>query len=487
MTTLIPQFDLMNGGTTPTGAVNRPINQKLAESVSVLDFGAVGDGVTDDTVAIQAAVTAAAGKSLYIPAGTYLISAVINVSSNTYIYGDPNNTTLKIYPQAYTANGPRLVTCANKSNITYLNIVFDGNAGNVGTLIQPVTQVFNSTNVSYKNCTFQNCEGIAINASTSTNDISVLNCIFNRCGGLSDNSLGYRKQAIAFTNSSTNRTINIKIINCSFKYIGLDAISLQNCDNVNITSNLISNSYVFVFNVHSGSFYSSNVNITDNIITNISQGTYASSSPPGGLDLGGIVGGVISNNTFNTIDTSAIGIFSGSSNIVIGNNVIINPFNYTNSTLSFTGAISFGAISSTLSNIKNIVVTNNVIIDTRTTPLMPFGFVLETDATNLFVSGNTILNAVRGHFGYYVYPDGPSPSSTSVLTSNTPLTSSVVMVDLDNQNSKTTNYRNFNTLTSYSVNGTQVVTSQQPAIANGSDSTVNSILGALRTHGLIAT
>jgi polygalacturonase len=37
--------------------------------VNVKDFGATGDGSTDDTSAIQAAVTAAANKSLYIPAG----------------------------------------------------------------------------------------------------------------------------------------------------------------------------------------------------------------------------------------------------------------------------------------------------------------------------------------------------------------------------------------------------------------------------------
>ena len=35
MTTLVPKYDQGS-----TGAVNRPINQKFAESVSVLDFGA---------------------------------------------------------------------------------------------------------------------------------------------------------------------------------------------------------------------------------------------------------------------------------------------------------------------------------------------------------------------------------------------------------------------------------------------------------------
>ena len=81
MTTLIPKFDLKNGGSTPTGAINRPFNEKLNEVVSVKDFGAVGDGTTDDTAAIQAAVDAVGHGTVYFPAGTYLITTCINVTT----------------------------------------------------------------------------------------------------------------------------------------------------------------------------------------------------------------------------------------------------------------------------------------------------------------------------------------------------------------------------------------------------------------------
>lgn len=87
MTTLITKFDLKNGGSTPTGAVNRPINLKLAETVSVLDFGATGDGTTDDTTAIQNALNSGA-KSVYIPAGTYKTTATIVRPNLVLLHGD---------------------------------------------------------------------------------------------------------------------------------------------------------------------------------------------------------------------------------------------------------------------------------------------------------------------------------------------------------------------------------------------------------------
>jgi len=71
MSTLIPKFQQ-----TGTGAVNRPINLKLAESISVLDFGATGDGITDDSLALENARLAAQtqNKALYLPGGTYCFS-----------------------------------------------------------------------------------------------------------------------------------------------------------------------------------------------------------------------------------------------------------------------------------------------------------------------------------------------------------------------------------------------------------------------------
>ena len=70
-------------------------------AVSVLDFGAVGDGVTDDTAAIQAAINyiqlKSGGGALYLPAGVYLTSSTLTISQNdiTLMGAGTGNTIIK--------------------------------------------------------------------------------------------------------------------------------------------------------------------------------------------------------------------------------------------------------------------------------------------------------------------------------------------------------------------------------------------------------
>ena len=85
MTTLIPKFDLKNGGSTPTGAVNRAINEKLSDTVSVKDFGAVGNGTTDDTTAFNNAWSGSNPKAVLVPAGSYKITGT--VTGKFYSFG----------------------------------------------------------------------------------------------------------------------------------------------------------------------------------------------------------------------------------------------------------------------------------------------------------------------------------------------------------------------------------------------------------------
>jgi hypothetical protein len=87
-----------------TGAVATTVQAKLRESVSVKDFGAVGDGVTDDTVAIQAAIdSSSVGMQVFLPAGTYKITDTIYLRrTGVHIVGAGLNAT---YVQFVNAAG----------------------------------------------------------------------------------------------------------------------------------------------------------------------------------------------------------------------------------------------------------------------------------------------------------------------------------------------------------------------------------------------
>jgi hypothetical protein len=56
------------------GGVAVTVENKLAQFISVKDFGAVGDGVANDTVAFTSAWAAADPQAVFVPAGTYLVT-----------------------------------------------------------------------------------------------------------------------------------------------------------------------------------------------------------------------------------------------------------------------------------------------------------------------------------------------------------------------------------------------------------------------------
>ncbi|RPJ32020.1 MAG: hypothetical protein EHM17_00285 [Verrucomicrobiaceae bacterium] len=79
---------------TGTGAVTTTVQAKLRQTASVKDFGAVGDGVADDTAAIQAAITYCLSNGLTLCAeGSYRVTSSINFR---YITVDFSNASINV-------------------------------------------------------------------------------------------------------------------------------------------------------------------------------------------------------------------------------------------------------------------------------------------------------------------------------------------------------------------------------------------------------
>ncbi len=89
-------------------------------------YGAVGDGSTDDTTAIQAAITAGANKIVYFPyqSGAYMTDKLILVSNTTLVF-DPG-VTVKLRANEDT----RLFQISDLSNIRIFGGIFDGDQTN---------------------------------------------------------------------------------------------------------------------------------------------------------------------------------------------------------------------------------------------------------------------------------------------------------------------------------------------------------------------
>lgn len=82
-----------NGGASAVGyTAYTTVQQKLSEFVTPYDYGAVGDGTTDDTTAVQAALSSTA-KHVYFPAGLFRVSGTVTSAVDDRTIDGPGKLT----------------------------------------------------------------------------------------------------------------------------------------------------------------------------------------------------------------------------------------------------------------------------------------------------------------------------------------------------------------------------------------------------------
>ncbi len=166
-----------------TGAVATTVQTKLRESVSVKDFGAVGDGVTNDTTAVTAA---SAYPKTYVPAGTYDTTFVnyTTVPGSWWGVGqiaDASNRKLAPWyananaAPASTGNRDSLLTAFN-GDLSRCQFAVGHNISGAATLTQPTTGYVYTPEV-YPHYTYLNNTS-GWNQSTSGNDGRTQACAY---------------------------------------------------------------------------------------------------------------------------------------------------------------------------------------------------------------------------------------------------------------------------------------------------------------------
>jgi hypothetical protein len=122
-----------------SGATTQTVQTKLEQYVSVKDFGAVGDGVTDDTAAFLAAMTAA--PNIYVPEGTYCVDAgnssgcLITSGTGYNVYGDGEKSIIKRFsynPASSCINFDSGSSSAFIDDVKFSNLKFLGDVATLG-------------------------------------------------------------------------------------------------------------------------------------------------------------------------------------------------------------------------------------------------------------------------------------------------------------------------------------------------------------------
>jgi hypothetical protein len=237
------------------GAQLTTVQAKLRETVSVKDFGAVGDGVTDDTAAIQAALDA--HPAVYIPASTFLITAKLSVTKRDQrIYGEglksiirqtANNTDIFVLENGVSA-GVRienlLLNGADSSTFTTggagINSKYAGDLRFYNITVTGMYQGFyidTRTYVSTSDVWLIGCKTFQVkNNGFNFNNCTGLYCI--KCDALSSDGDGFQitdGSAYHFTDclSLFNKTHGFQISNvdwCWLEKMECDASTLNGFD-----------------------------------------------------------------------------------------------------------------------------------------------------------------------------------------------------------------------------------------------------------------
>jgi hypothetical protein len=427
-----------------TGGVSYPVCEKLAQIVSVKDFGAVGDGVTNDRDAIQAALNT--GKSVLIPHGTYLYNTSVTFTADDQcIFGLGNDSVLK------SATASVYINSGGFDGLAIRDLKIDGSAGTDGGIrITDGSQHFDVLNVYFyqgnqrvwlwtcqyvtvQNCTFEeNLYGVIAQFGFASSYVLIDgNIAFNMTADFVEANQG------GFDNPSVPKskfwTVSNNIFNGSFgfptpatekRFVGITSV-----EGVVITGNT-------VVNTAGDAAIHLEDTLGDTVISsNVFKDCVPADGNSGYIYLLNIdEDTVISNNIFlhglDTVAASAVSVNSGTYalNLIFTGNLVKGTGAVRNFSGCDTGGLNGSAVVS--SNIFENVVraadatnANNVLFTANTVKGADNGISRNVSASssggsNWTVSNNTFSSITSADVITSTNTSGTQPPSNWVVTGN---------------------------------------------------------------------
>lgn len=376
-----------------TGAYNAQVEQyrqdviKLEQKVNSLcvnvkDFGAVGDGEHDDTVAFNSAMTGG-NKTVFIPRGTYLVTDTVNIESGTIIVCEGtithrvNTGNYKSTFEAHNASnieihGVKMVGtgAVNQRAIISCCILFD-NCENVRVCHSEFEEIQSGYVICFKSCDTVYAENNKINKYTRSgissingtsnvyfNDNIVIDCV----NTVEENTYpivlcGYDDVIPAGTSMPKNLNAFGNYIKNSIPW--WEGIDAHGGDDIKVIGNTIIGCYsgIGIFTDRNKNFYTKNVTISDNYVELGTDTTYSK---------------LADNSTTNV---------SGD-NVVISNNILKNGGKLTS---KYSGVEYCSAVF--CSYATNAIFSNNLIYNSE-------GNIFDIRSCNNLVIENNMIDIV---------------------------------------------------------------------------------------------
>lgn len=413
-------------------------------TVSVKDFGAKGDGVTEDTLSIVKSIQylqTKGGGTLYFPKGTYLIGGIrigdfegianigetasIDCVNNIKLLGEDKFTT--IIKQIDNRNND-IIVFRYCENLSFANLTFDGNKDNQSSMENAYWTegacnilIRDSKNITVQDCIFKNSMWFGLNVSSDSQNVKIQNNIFYNCS----TGVDVCGQYIDIENNIVENCSDVGIfLEGNIKDINYDTFSWINAF-VSVTNNSVINSLRGI-SVKNGAY---SIKIKNNRVKNstksagiIIDGSNLTTSKIKDVEvignsillcetvpsiiLNNIEGGIVSNNNCeknmrgvyvykcNNININnniikenkeyGINLYRYCIGCIIDNNVIINN---NKSNLTDTTATGIHIDGSTNSE---ITINKNTIGNTDTENSQLYGIVLNSNPLNIYITENIL-------------------------------------------------------------------------------------------------